>query len=90
LTAVNLDQPLAGSLYVLGLIAEKSRRMNIAFQLFLRRGVEVTRPFVFAKEVGRDDIYAIISALSRKDRSDEKLEGVRMLQSAMCIWIRPF
>jgi hypothetical protein len=46
------------------------------FQIILRRSV-------FAKKIFRHDVDALVGALRRKNRRDQKLESVRVIKSAM-------
>ncbi len=64
-TAINLDQPLAGRLDVFRLIAEKTGRVNLSLQFFLRHVDEIPRAAVLTEECRRDNIYARVSALGR-------------------------
>ena len=50
--------------------------MNIAFEFLLRNFHKIFRPEIFPEQIGCDNIYPLVSALSRKDRSDQKLEGI--------------
>lgn len=85
--AVNINYASARGLNILGLVSEKSCRVNVPLKLG-RGGVqERLWAAIFPKKVGSDDVHSGIRALGRQDRCDKEFEGVCMVESAVCVGI---
>lgn len=74
LTAININDPLAGSLNVLRLVSKESGRVNIPFQFDLGNTDVILGTSVLSEEVCRNDIDPDIRALCREDRSYQEFE----------------
>ena len=90
LAAIRLQKPLARRFYILRLVAEKSGRVDLFFELRLGKLDEMFRCRVLPEKLGGDYIYALVRALSRQDRGDQKLKGICVVERAMRVRIGLF
>ena len=83
LAVVLLDQHAAGGLDVLGLVAEKAGALHGLFQLGQRRGGEMGRTGILAKQRRRDHVDPLVGALGREDRGHQQFQRRLEVQRAL-------
>ena len=87
LASVHSENALAGGANISGLVAVKTRRVDILLKL-ARIGVrEIFDAAVLLKELLRNDIHALVSTLRRELRGNQEFQGICEVKRAGRLWI---
>ena len=88
LAAIAGNQALRGGAKVFGLVAVKSGRFDVLFQLFLADGRVILYAAILLEEANRDKVDALIGTLSRKLCSNQQFKRVGEVERTFGVGIQ--